>query len=130
MKYFLPIIILLSSFANAVEKPPVAKVDPHTEKLCNTLGETYLTAYQKAMDDIDYTDILFSVAISYDGNSAGLYLIMHTIKDAYHDKIADMERFKGAGEFKKRCYKDELINQIVNDYENNPDTVIEEKITF
>lgn len=133
MKKLLAVLTMMcATFAHANEKtqPSPNKTDPVIEKFCNDLGETYLTAYQKAMDGVNYTDLLFSVSISYQGDTAGLYLIMHTIEDAYYDKANDTERFKGAGEYKKRCRADELVNQIIDDLKQHPNEHVEEKLIF
>lgn len=125
-KLFLLLLITLSTPLFAADKK--LTVDPKIESLCNTLGETYLTAYQKATDDVNYTDLLFAVASNYDGNSVGLYLVMHTLEAAYQDKLGNIERFHGAGSFKTKCFNDDLIKQVVEDQHKNEHVV--EKIVI
>jgi len=129
MKYLLLILSILAS-ANvcSAEKVEPPKIQPQVEKICNSLTETYLTAFQKSSEKINYTDLLFSVITIYNGDDAGLYLIMHTIESAYNDEENKIDRFTGAVEFKKRCLTDELINMIQDDSKKNPNGHIEEKI--
>ena len=131
MKTLLAILTILASanvYSGEKAEPQEKKVPSQVEKVCNSLTETYLTAFQKSSEKVNYTDLLFSVATKYSGDDAGLYLIMHTIESAYNDDENKIERFHGAADFKKRCLTDELINMIQDDAKKNPKGHIEEKI--
>lgn len=132
MKYILSILTVLASAnvysAEKNDHPEEKKVPQQVETICKSLTDTYLTAFQKATEKINYTDLLFSVARSYQGEEAGLYLIMHTVESAYNDNENNIERFHGAAVFRQNCYNDELINMLQDDTDKNPKVHIEEKI--
>ena len=130
-KYFaIASICLFPVFAHAETKQPKMEkqVAPSVEKVCKSLTDTYLTAYQKAEQEINYTDVLFSIATNYAGGEAGLYLIMHTIESGYNDQENKIDKLRGAEIFRQNCYKDELINLIDNDMKDHPNEHIVEKI--
>jgi len=128
-KYFAIAAIIMPLVSHAeVKQPKAEKVSPTVEKVCKSLTDTYLTAYQKAEQEINYTDVLFSIATHYNGDEVGLYLIMHTIESGYNDQENKIDKLRGADTFRQNCYKDDLINIIDQDRKDHPNEHIVEKI--
>lgn len=109
MKYLFLLAALLSTTAYAEDKKQPSK---YVVQTCNTLGTIYDTSYKKALDGVNYTDLIFSVSVQYEGSPEGLYLIMHTIEDAYTDVRENVSEEEGKTNNIHKCLDNDLIKSM------------------
>lgn len=93
MKKLLLIFILLSSLST------VSNASTESVNTCNGLLKVYSFAVDAKQNKTDYTDLLYALTTTYEGDATGLYLIYQAARRAYND----IDETEGKKNFTKYC---------------------------
>lgn len=95
MKKLLLSFILLSTLSSVSNAESV--------NTCKELLSVYKVAYDARHHNTDYTDFIYALTVSYEGDTTGLYLIYQAARSAYKDIDNNINEVEGKKNFIKYC---------------------------